>query len=266
MKKYHLVAIVGTLALVANLLVPGLAFGQSQQGGTEQIGCPTEPVEADLSFKAVPDAINFNGLSSTADIQSDWDPNLPDDANLVRGPDHAGATNSMLGITDASNAGVPNCYGEKWSVTAKMTDLVNEADGTSKILASDIVMAVPAETQLNSDEITCNGTKAHLDYGVLACKIAGTPYVSVADPGGTVVLADAADLTAKATYADQPALNADVTILKHDCGVKFGSENTDFYVGSALYIYDGVKAYQPQGKYVGTITYSLSDDGACVAP
>ena len=39
MKKQNLLAIVATVAVVANLLVPGLAFGQSQQGGTQQVNC-----------------------------------------------------------------------------------------------------------------------------------------------------------------------------------------------------------------------------------
>jgi hypothetical protein len=38
MKKHNAVAVVGTLALLANLLVPGLAFGQNQTG-TAQLNC-----------------------------------------------------------------------------------------------------------------------------------------------------------------------------------------------------------------------------------
>jgi hypothetical protein len=53
MKKHNVVALVGTLALLANLLVPGLAFGQAQTG-TATLTCsataPTFTVEPEAAF------------------------------------------------------------------------------------------------------------------------------------------------------------------------------------------------------------------------
>ncbi|HRY90905.1 MAG TPA: hypothetical protein P5229_01005 [Candidatus Gracilibacteria bacterium] len=37
--RKNVLAIISFLAVAANLIVPGLAFGQSQQSGTQQVNC-----------------------------------------------------------------------------------------------------------------------------------------------------------------------------------------------------------------------------------
>jgi len=63
MKKHNAVAVVGTLALLANLLVPGLAFGQNQTG-TAQLNCS----ETLPSFTEFTPATAFNFTADGASL------------------------------------------------------------------------------------------------------------------------------------------------------------------------------------------------------
>lgn len=58
MKKQSLVAAIGTFALAANVLLPGLAFGQSNQTGTADIACNTTNPTFNLTPAA---AVTFSG-------------------------------------------------------------------------------------------------------------------------------------------------------------------------------------------------------------
>jgi len=62
MKKYHVLALIGTLALLVNLLVPGLAFGQQPQEGTATLGCSGDGP----AYSVTPGDFNFTSDGTPA--------------------------------------------------------------------------------------------------------------------------------------------------------------------------------------------------------
>ena len=69
MKKHNIIALIGVLALTANLLIPGLAFGQAEQTGTLDLMCdPANP-----SFAVAPVAsfaFTSDGAGATVNSSS----------------------------------------------------------------------------------------------------------------------------------------------------------------------------------------------------
>lgn len=124
MKKQTLVATLGTLALAANVLLPGLAFGQ-QQTGTADVTCsttaPAFTVTPAAAFTFYPDGSSGTIYSSSSQQQAFNNPNgaaLGNSAgtdylqvNDVRDPSAAGCNNGLtltVAVQDGSDG--DGCY------------------------------------------------------------------------------------------------------------------------------------------------------------
>jgi len=266
MKKYHLVAIVGILALAANLLVPGLAFGQTQQGqqGTEQINCLLTPVMP--SIDQAPTSVTFHAMVSPVTDTDSYDDAAPTGSGVKF------AANQMVEVTDTYSGGIFGCAGGLWNVTSTMTSgggskgLVGSAHATDRILASDIIQVVPASSQLNTNACS-SGTPSALTGGILACNLSSTVRNSFTQTN--VPTAAAGDYTASGLFtgaSGTKVLSSSVLLMNHTCGTsgQLGEENSHFFAAAPMYIYQGVKAYQPSGTYTGTVTYTLDTSaGTC---
>jgi len=79
MKKHKLVAVVGTLALTANLLLPGLVFGQAPQQGDLSVACsgasPTFSETPAATFDFTTDGVSGAITSSNTKVETYSDDN-----------------------------------------------------------------------------------------------------------------------------------------------------------------------------------------------
>lgn len=112
MKKQNVVATLGTLALVANLLLPGMAFGQADQTGSANIGCGT------LTFNSTPADFNFSpdavgGIievpTSTLDVYSPIDTVAPE-------------ADKVLSVRDYRDYNNVDCFNDGFTVTVEVVD------------------------------------------------------------------------------------------------------------------------------------------------
>lgn len=108
MKKHNVVAMVGTLALLANLLVPGLAFGQDTAGqaGTLSTVCGAATtasfsITPAAAFTFYPDGSSGLMYSSISDQQAYNNPNA---AALT-----VTTGNDYIEVTDTRNPSGPTC-------------------------------------------------------------------------------------------------------------------------------------------------------------
>lgn len=280
MKKHYLVATVGTLALVANLLIPELAFGQTQQAqqGTQQINCPNP---GDVSITSAPDSVTFNPTTSpTSGTASTYDPNLPTQSthrsiHEYYSPD---LPNQMLVVTDNISKGIYGCQGKAWYVTAKISSYAagtyGLVKGTDVIPASSMILALPDYYTLDDAAIesfnTCTTVQSLPAYGMWACDFGDTGRHAFTALGLPLVPASTSyNYQTSGPFDDATpgpkTLDGDVYLMRHACGDNpaLGEENSMFFVGAALYIKDGIAQYQPRGTYTGTITYTLDPGATC---
>lgn len=138
MKKQTLVASIGTLALAANVLLPGLAFGQEDQVGTLDIGCGDAP-----AFTAVPaTTFNFtadgdqtitpglNDLTVSASAQnafSDDAGNLENDAGVDR----------YLQVSDNRDPAEPTCNNDGLTVDVRIIADPTNSDNDDRLFETD---------------------------------------------------------------------------------------------------------------------------------
>ena len=260
MKKQNVIAAVGTIALLANLLVPGLAFGQvgsSQQPATQVIGCPSESTHPLISF-AVPAAVAFDTKTASGDAQLAFDqavtnPAFPPQAN-------------MLVVTDMRSGGAEGCPDSSLVRGFNVSAIISShgTDGALTLgLASESPLAhsvIPA-TQFRA-VTTSNFDGVPTD---MLSATAGVWYSHPADTAGNVRDVVAAykttgDLRTIATYtaaagggtASQLALPLDLLNTK---------TSHNGMIGTAVVLSSEIPANQNPGTYLGTITYTLTKDG-----
>jgi len=272
MKKHYLVAIIGTLALVANLLVPGLAFGQSQQGGTEQVNCP-DP--GDVSITTAPESVTFQPTPSpTSGTASTYDPNLP-----TQSTHRSIHLSNMLEITDNISKGIYGCPGKAWYIYVKIISmdgssttygLISETKDTDVIPASSIIFVLPDYYTLADDTIPDGDcTLESLDsVGIWACDLSTSRHAFLSWSIPLVPPSTEENYQTSLPFDHAPntkTLNNEVYVMRHLCpgSGNLGEENSRFYAGAAMYIKDGIAQFQPSGKYVGTIEYTLDPGADC---
>ena len=146
MKKQNLIALVGVVALVANLLLPGLAFGQaddtSTQQGTAQIACSTGGVVAfspdttmdDFSFYADSEALT-KIQQGTTDVTYGFSNKTSADAE----PTHL---NRFISVYDPRDPRDPLCA--NGGIQVDVSALDSNDDG-NYFDGEDGVDAIPAE-------------------------------------------------------------------------------------------------------------------------
>jgi hypothetical protein len=252
MKKHNIIALIGVLALTANLLIPGLAFGQTQTG-TLGVDCPTP---GGTSAPTPPGTVTFDTVTASSSAQSSYDSAVDDDTELP--------SSNLLSVVDADSGGVDGCQaGNGFYVEAAVTSDCD--DGAPVVLGlchgvDPVSYNIPASSMLiitTDENVDLLGLSDPVDAGTATVDRAtttgnettGTDIVSDVDYTADDLFETAATYS---TYGDP--LSAAVTVLDSS-GIGW---NGTVYTGVAIAIIDGIAAYQAQGTYTGTITYSLT--------
>jgi|WetSurMetagenome_2_1015567.scaffolds.fasta_scaffold110331_2 hypothetical protein len=237
MRKHHVVATLGILAIVSTFLVPGLAFGQAAQTGTVDISCPTPG--AGPAISATPANITFEAKLAPgygASAIDSLDSSITATATLP--DDH------VLTISDLRSGATDNCPSTTPGIllTVASTALTNAAApvGQNTIAASTLKIVT---------------TNRHAMTGV-ANDVTNAPKYSAADGTGNrhdavMSFGVSTGLTDASTYVT--SLETSRTLLTKHTGT-YG----DISVGTAIAIVGGIAANQYPGTYTGTITYTLS--------
>jgi hypothetical protein len=268
MKKQHLVAAVGTLALVANLLIPGMAFGAAQQGQII-VGCPSY-VAGDLSLVRAPANVSFDNVVAGVATNS-FDGSAVEGSDLVGGNDVGGsgvgdtsvANDHLIRITDTTSKGVNNCGVLGWSLTASSANLLNQTTGNPAHLISNTNVYLvdtlnAARTLITVPEAPVAKTAVH--YARYNTSDVGNP-----DNVSSAYAYNAAGKLWK-TAATFTTLNghldgAGITVYETPgcvSGVGQGHD-ADIYGGINLGIVDGISGSTNAGLYQGNITYTLAE-------
>lgn len=251
MKKHNIIALIGVLALTANLLIPGLAFGQ--QTGILGVDCPAP---GGTSAPTPPSTVTFDSLPASSSAQSSYD-SLLDNSNPLPAA-------NLLSVADADSGGVNGCQaGNGFFVEAAVT---SDCDPGAPVVlglchgVSPELYSIPASSLrvITTDEnVDLSGLSDPVDAGTATVDAAtttgnettGSDITSDVDHDGDVLFE-----TASTYSTDGAPLNAAVTVLD-STGTGW---NGTVYTGVAIAIIDGIAAYQAQGTYTGTITYSLT--------
>lgn len=248
MKKHQIAATVGTLALVANLLLPNLALGQQDVG--QDVGCPGAGTQV---FAATPANTTLTALTAGAGGNTV-------DASIAAstvGSDH------LLAITDTTSGGANGCTSVGGSVTASATDFTDPLIPSPNTISADKLRLVtttnvttdaaydalfPAATRETVDNITYSVTSGPGDnHDVQAPQTVAVP--------ATAALATTANLNAY-TLTD-PAQNKFGFLVAIDVLRYCSPKNSTFGTGVALAL-EGVPATQQAGNYSSTVTYTKS--------
>ena len=131
MKKQTLVATLGTLALLANVLLPGLAFGQTQTG-TADIGCngssPTTSITPNPSLGFFSDGVSTDPLRQAAVGYAFTDDNGND-------LDTTDTTGRFISVDDDRDVrGPADCANTGYELTLAIQA---ETDGDFKLFETD---------------------------------------------------------------------------------------------------------------------------------
>lgn len=274
MKKHKVLVAVSTLAVAANLVLPNLAFGQSNQSGSVNIDCPTS---TPASLVAAPQPVTFTSVTSpTSGTASTTDATASATANFPGGNTASGGVNGnpvtddhLIRVQDTTSTGVDGCgLRNDWNVTATVITLHS---GTTKALTNtgdtDYIpassMHLITTESVNIDNID-NGTGPAITAAADSEGIFYDYYTTTGNPGtGNHARKHAAgtDFTDVATYSavTSNTLNGTVPVIDH-CG---DGQNTDIYTGVAIDIDGGIHALQASGSYTGTIQYTMNPGSLC---
>jgi hypothetical protein len=274
MKKQNVIAAVGTIAILANLLVPGLAFGadSDSQEATQVIDCPTGTSQ-ELTF-SVPSAVTFDSMVASGNSQQAFD------ASVLAGISAIGGTQHLLVVTDTRSGGAENCptspLARGFSVNAVMagTGLVN---GNATIIPSSQfrIITTPAVNETDLRTVTLpeagnplgSGTASAFAQPIVASN--NVWYTNPANTAGnwhdvaTPVMYDdgtyqngnnATQFRAKASYVLGTDNKLDPT------GVTLMSTSTSHFnhMAVGVVLQSEIPPNQESGTYTGTLIYTLS--------
>ena len=252
MKKQQLVATLGTLALAANLLLPGLALGQgaANQTGSAAIGC-----NSSLSFTLTPaSTFSFYTDGISAPIGS----SLTTASNAFNNPNGAALTvannNDFIQVEDLRDPTDVACGNNGLTLTVNVTD---QTDGDGRIFDSSPLVNdvsgtfIPLEDLfVLSDNQTC---------------ASGTNYNNSADTICFDTTAICGDGTGTATTNCQASANQGVnTNINVAAGnnyatignfsAYFGTGNS---IGTALSVFEFSNGWELYGKAGVGVSYAV---------
>jgi hypothetical protein len=257
MKKQNVIAAVGTIAILANLLVPGLAFGATDsQQATQYIGCPTG-TQQEFSF-TVPAGVTFDTKTASGNSQVAFDHAV----GTMPASELAPLAN-MLVVTDTRSGGAEGCpdstQGLKgFNVAAVITSPANGGVGlTSDVpVAGSYIMGTQFRVVTTAETVSTPS-------GMLS-DTAGVWYSHEGSTAGNLrnVTADytkatASDLRDIATYTGTFG-GRNTLDLSRDLLTTTTSH--DGKIGTAVVISSQIPGNQNPGTYVGTVTYTLAQN------
>lgn len=263
MKKQNVVATLGTLALVANLLLPGMAFGQvdtGDQDASQTINCPAART---FNFASVPTDVTFDNLTALPTAQSSYDTNLNDDSTLP-------AATNTLAIEDARSGGVSGCPTTDPGFEVQATITTTLTNGTTTIPDSQFRI-------ITSNEFDANPNACTTGAGEEVCYNAATGTGNLHDVSAREIYDDEAFapgtvfdkfntpetytelVEAGATESDPSSGNNARTTNTLDQDVVLMSTNTSHnqIISTGVALYGLIPGNQAPGTYTGVITYSL---------
>ena len=135
MKKQTLVATLGTLALAANVLLPGLAFGQTdQQTGTLDIECSP----SDLGFSGSPTDFNFvNSGGGTLIQQNSAIDAFSHQAGQPLTNGLAATASEHLSVTSPDDFRNPTCGNNGFTLDVRVIDNPGGTDTDGRFFETD---------------------------------------------------------------------------------------------------------------------------------
>jgi hypothetical protein len=263
MKKQNVVATLGTLALVANLLLPGMALGQvdtGNQDASQTIDCPGTRV---FNFASVPTDVTFDSLTASPNGQNSYDTLLNNDSPLP-------AATNTLAIEDARSGGVTGCptTDPGFQVTATISTTLTSGlntipDNQFQIITSNEFDANPNGCTTGAGEEVCysaaTGTGNLHDVGAAElyddeARAPGTVFDKFNEPEAYTELVEAGATEGNPSSGDNArtsnTLDQDVVLMSTNT-----SHNQILSTGVA--IYGLIPGNQAPGTYAGVITYSL---------
>jgi len=259
MKKQNVVATLGTIALVANLLVPGMAFGQGtgDQTASQTINCTGSGT---LTLQDTPDNMTFDTLTANPAAQDSFDSDtnsnslLPDAHSLV--------------VADSRSGGVNGCpvTTPGFTVTAEITQTLTTGsadipDSAFSIITANETASDPGCNVLGEDvcyrDAAGPGNAHDVSAPFLYDDFARDPGVTwdcfnnAVIYGGGQSVGGTECAPAGAAYGSANALSAPVTIMSTATG-------HDTMVATGTVLYGRIPAGQGPGVYSGRITYTLA--------
>lgn len=248
MKKHQIAATVGTLALVANLLLPNLAFGQDQNVG-QDVGCPGAGTQ---TFAHIPANTTLTPLTAGTGG------NTVD--NSIVGS--AVLSDNLLAITDTTSGGANGCTSIGGSVTASATNFVDPSFAVGNTIYADSLRLVTT-TNVTSDAVYTGLFPAGSET------VSNVIYSKASGPGDDHDVLAPQTVAAPATATLSATANVDAYTLTNPTQNKFGfgvaidvlryctPKNSTFGTGVALAL-EGVPSTQAAGNYTSTVTYTKS--------
>jgi hypothetical protein len=250
MKKHQIIAVVGTIALAANLLLPNISFAQNNQTGTVNINCTAgtaaaltaSPADVTFTSQASPVSGTVSTFDSTAITTT-----LP--------------ANHLLQVTDKSSAGISGCplAADQWTLAVSSTDLSNGGTGINAGTIAKGDIDVATSTSIDTTAITANSatglqtdTTNHVIWNDYVASHNGNPHNVVAGE-----VAKATDFQALTSFGDGLS-NTRTLLSRCSTAAAANGEDTDVATGVVFDINNGIKTLQPYGTYTGTITYTFA--------
>ncbi|MBD3327745.1 hypothetical protein GF340_00400 [Candidatus Peregrinibacteria bacterium] len=252
MNKKYIVATVGTLALAANIILPGLAFGQNSQTGTQELTCGAFGITSATSDFA------FDALSVAPIDQPSFGAFIdPAGSNIT----YQDGTNDVPAeaVIEFFDYRVPGCDGgglDGFNVqVSALTDFTSGSD-TIPVSGNLFVATTPQATNPDNARYTLTGTAPNEMYYDADDYVAlPSPTYDVTLPYNVGTSTTPVDLEAAGTF--DSALNIPVSPSVGTIAVKpsTGSAFGEMAVGVAYNL--NVPASTPSGTYSTTIEYTL---------
>ena len=257
MKTKHLVASVGTLALMANLLLPGLAFGQASdpQAADVTLTCGTLTLTVDPANDFTMRLANNNNPSVSTSAQDVFGREInsvtyQDGLNVL--PNEA-----FVAVNDARTVGggagcATNGTNEGWLLQADAT-VFDDAGSTNEISNANFYIVTTSNVTEDAGFTEFVGGGDGSDTNVFYT----TGYAGTQDVTATYNVTTASSLTVAATFTAQSgALSSTHDILDNATGA--GTNDFKFTsVGTGLAYYLLIPANQGGGDYTSTVTLDL---------
>jgi len=258
MKKQNVIAALGTVTLIANLLVPGMAFGQGtgDQTASQTINCTSSGT---LTLQDTPDNMSFDTLTASPAAQDSFDSDVTNDTSL---PDA-----HLLGIFDTRSGRVDGCpvTTPGFTVTAQITQTLTTGSDTIPDSSFRVITSNESAAPIACTTETGNDVCYQFAPGPGNAHDVSAPFLYddfARDPGITFAAFRAAAIYKNAiasgdseTTPTGPAflntLDAPVTILSTGSG-----HNGNIFTSTVLY--GNIPAGQGPGVYSGRITYTLA--------